>query len=118
MASHLVCLETEALGNSEMALLWSFWTALESLPCFFFLPFSLSLQIEEYSDIYAFIARNLHLQWQDWAVQVLRDKCLSRWSRSSFDHTTICSVETALNCDFLAFNRKLKACMSYEQEFG
>ena len=74
MASHLVCLETEALGNSEMALLWSFLTALESLPCFFFL--SLSLQIEEYSDIYAFIARNLHLQWQDWAVQVLRDKCL------------------------------------------
>ena len=41
MASHLVYLETEALGNSEMALLWSFWTALESLPCFF--PLSLSL---------------------------------------------------------------------------
>ena len=116
MASHLVCLETEALGNSEMALLWSFWTALESLPCFF--PLSLSLQIEEYSDIYAFIARNLHLQWQDWAVQVLRDKCLSRCPRSRFDHATICSVETELNSDFLAFNRKLKSCMLYEQEFG
>ena len=85
---------------------------------FFFSFLSLSLQIEEYSDIYAFIARNLHLQWQDWAIQVLRDKCLSRCPLSSFDHTTICYVETDLNCDFLAFNQKLKVCMLYKQEFG
>ena len=30
------------------------------------------LQIEEYSDIYAFIAKNLGLNWQDW----LQDTCL------------------------------------------